>query len=171
MQHLAIRTSTSLSTAPSTVMPKLDETAGRFVTQLTTALSRSFEQHNGRVVKLLGDGLFVTFPHETDAIAACVGILKRLKDTPVYPGGNGEPVQMQMGMQMAQMQGMAQMPMPQMQMQYAAYPPAYPKPPSAGGRDGGELGTPPQMMEPAGRREVRLDQYNGRMGEGHGKTA
>ena len=30
MQHLAIRTSTSLSTAPSTVMPKLDETAGRF---------------------------------------------------------------------------------------------------------------------------------------------
>jgi len=27
---LAIRTSTSLSTAPSTVIPKLDETAGRF---------------------------------------------------------------------------------------------------------------------------------------------
>jgi adenylate cyclase len=76
-----------------------DETAGRFVTQLTTALSRSFEQHNGRVVKLLGDGLFVTFPHETEAIAACVGILKRLKDTPVYPGGNGEPVQMQMGVE------------------------------------------------------------------------
>ena len=32
-----------------------DETAGRFVTQLTTALSRTFEEHNGRVVKLLGD--------------------------------------------------------------------------------------------------------------------
>jgi len=29
-----------------------DETAGRFVTQLTTALSKTFEEHNGRVVKL-----------------------------------------------------------------------------------------------------------------------
>ncbi|MBA2963303.1 MULTISPECIES: adenylate/guanylate cyclase domain-containing protein [Ramlibacter] len=76
-----------------------DETAGRFVTQLTTALSRSFEQHNGRVVKLLGDGLFVTFPRESDAIAACIGILQRLKDTPVYPDGTGNPVQMQMGVE------------------------------------------------------------------------
>ncbi len=33
-----------------------DETAGRFVTQLTTALSKTFQQYNGRVVKLLGDG-------------------------------------------------------------------------------------------------------------------
>jgi class 3 adenylate cyclase len=76
-----------------------DETAGRFVTQLTTALSRSFEQHQGRVVKLLGDGLFVVFPLESDAIAACVGIQKRLQDTPVYPGGTGKPVQMQMGVE------------------------------------------------------------------------
>ena len=76
-----------------------DETAGRFVTQLTTALSRTFEQHKGRVVKLLGDGLFVTFPVEADAIDACVAIQKRLKDTPVYPGGNGGPVQMQMGVE------------------------------------------------------------------------
>ncbi|HEY8359888.1 MAG TPA: adenylate/guanylate cyclase domain-containing protein, partial [Ramlibacter sp.] len=42
-----------------------DETAGRFVTQLTTALAKIFEQHNGRVVKLLGDGLFVVFPQES----------------------------------------------------------------------------------------------------------
>jgi len=76
-----------------------DETAGRFVTQLTTALSRSFVQHNGRVVKLLGDGLFVTFPDEADAIQACIAIQKRLKDTPVCPGGNGSPVQMQMGVE------------------------------------------------------------------------
>ena len=33
-----------------------DETAGRFVTQLTSALSKTFEDHHGRVVKLLGDG-------------------------------------------------------------------------------------------------------------------
>ena len=76
-----------------------DETAGRFVTQLTTALSKTFEQHNGRVVKLLGDGLFVTFPAEDSAIAACVAIQTRLKDKPVYPGGSGQPVQMQMGVE------------------------------------------------------------------------
>jgi adenylate cyclase len=76
-----------------------DETAGRFVTQLTTALSRTFEQHSGRVVKLLGDGLFVVFPAEADAIAACVAIQERLADKPVYPGGSGHAVQMQMGVE------------------------------------------------------------------------
>lgn len=76
-----------------------DETAGRFVTQLTTALSKTFEQHNGRVVKLLGDGLFVIFPAEDDAVAACISIQMRLQEKPVYPGGNGQPVQMQMGVE------------------------------------------------------------------------
>jgi adenylate cyclase len=76
-----------------------DETAGRFVTQLTTALSKTFEQHNGRVVKLLGDGLFVVFPLESEAIDACVSIQKRLVEKPVYPGGMGSPVQMQMGVE------------------------------------------------------------------------
>lgn len=76
-----------------------DETAGRFVTQLTTALSKTFEEHQGRVVKLLGDGLFVVFPAEPDALAACVAIQKRLQDKPVYPGGSGNPVQMQFGIE------------------------------------------------------------------------
>ncbi|MDF2462963.1 MAG: Adenylyl cyclase [Ramlibacter sp.] len=76
-----------------------DETAGRFVTQLTGALSKTFEQHNGRVVKLLGDGLFVVFPYEGDALAACIAIQKRLQEKPVYPGGTGKPVQMQMGVE------------------------------------------------------------------------
>lgn len=76
-----------------------DETAGRFVTQLTTALSKTFEQHNGRVIKLLGDGLFVVFPAEAQAVAACVAIQQRLLDKPVYPGGTGQPVQMQMGIE------------------------------------------------------------------------
>jgi adenylate cyclase len=76
-----------------------DETAGRFVTQLTTALSKTFEQHNGRVIKLLGDGLFVVFPAEPQALAACVAIQQRLMDKPVYPGGTGHPVQMQMGVE------------------------------------------------------------------------
>jgi adenylate cyclase len=76
-----------------------DETAGRFVTQLTTALSKTFEQHNGRVVKLLGDGLFVVFRAEADAIDACVAIQKRLVEKPIHPGGLGNPVQMQMGVE------------------------------------------------------------------------
>jgi hypothetical protein len=76
-----------------------DETAGRFVTQLTTALSKTFEQHSGRVVKLLGDGIFTVFQSETDAVTACIEIQKRLKDKPVYPGGTGNPVQMQFGVE------------------------------------------------------------------------
>lgn len=76
-----------------------DETAGRFVTQLTSALSKTFEQHSGRVVKLLGDGLFVVFPAESDALTACIAIQKRLQEKPVYPSGDGKPVQMQMGIE------------------------------------------------------------------------
>jgi adenylate cyclase len=76
-----------------------DETAGRFVTQLTGALSKTFEQHSGRVVKLLGDGLFVVFPAESEALNACVAIQKRLQEKPVYAGGVGSPIQMQMGVE------------------------------------------------------------------------
>ena len=59
----------------------------------------TFEQHNGRVVKLLGDGLFVVFPLEGDAIEACLAIQKRLQEKPVHPGGTLGPVQMQMGVE------------------------------------------------------------------------
>src|SRR3954467_5438662 len=76
-----------------------DEPAGRFVTQLTTALAKIFEQHNGRVVKLLGDGLFVVFPEEGQALTACIAIQERLQQKPVRPGGTGTPVQMQMGVE------------------------------------------------------------------------
>ena len=76
-----------------------DETASRFVTQLISVLSQTFEQHHGRVVKLLGDGLFVVFPNEGDALAACVSIQKRLQENPVRPGGSGAPVQFQMGIE------------------------------------------------------------------------
>ncbi|MFN3571552.1 MAG: adenylate/guanylate cyclase domain-containing protein [Polaromonas sp.] len=76
-----------------------DETASRFVTQLVGALSQVFEQHSGRVVKLLGDGLFVVFPHEGDALAACISIQKRFLDKPIRAGGSGAPVQMQMGIE------------------------------------------------------------------------
>jgi adenylate cyclase len=76
-----------------------DATAGRFVTQLTGALAKTFVQHQGRVVKLLGDGLFVVFPAETDAIAACVAIQLQLREHPVHAGAGDKPVQMQMGVE------------------------------------------------------------------------
>jgi adenylate cyclase len=76
-----------------------DETASRFVTQLIGVLSQVFEQHQGRVVKLLGDGLFVVFPNEGDALSACISIQKRLQEKPIKPGGSGAPVQMQMGIE------------------------------------------------------------------------
>ncbi|HZY19304.1 MAG TPA: adenylate/guanylate cyclase domain-containing protein [Ramlibacter sp.] len=76
-----------------------DATAGRFVTQLTADLARTFEAHNGRVVKLLGDGLFTVFPREADALSACIAIQKHLADRPVLPGGSGQPVQMQIGVE------------------------------------------------------------------------
>lgn len=76
-----------------------DETAGRFVTQLTSTLARIFEQHQGRVVKLLGDGLFVVFTDEAKALTACVAIQERLLQKPLRPGGSGQPVKMQMGIE------------------------------------------------------------------------
>ena len=76
-----------------------DETAGRFVTQLTTALAKVFEEHQGRVVKLLGDGLFVVFGGEEHAVTACLAIQERLQEKPVRPGGTGRPVQMQIGIE------------------------------------------------------------------------
>jgi class 3 adenylate cyclase len=76
-----------------------DETAGHFVTQLTTALAKIFEQHNGRVVKMLGDGLFVVFAEELQALTACIAIQERLLKKPVRAGGSGRPVQMQMGIE------------------------------------------------------------------------
>ena len=74
-----------------------DEAASRFVTQLIALLSEVFKQHHGRVVKLLGDGLFVVFTSQGDALAACIGIQKRLHDSPILPAGRGAPVQMQIG--------------------------------------------------------------------------
>jgi adenylate cyclase len=78
-----------------------DASASRFITQLTTALSKIFTSQQGRVVKLLGDGLLVVFQHETDAFAACTAIQQQLQNHPVYPDGDAQasaPVQIQMGL-------------------------------------------------------------------------
>ncbi len=74
-----------------------DHTATQLVTHLVASLSQVFQSHNGRVVKLLGDGLFVVFPQEMDALTACVTIQRRLLQDPVRSGDGGVAVQMQMG--------------------------------------------------------------------------
>ncbi len=78
-----------------------DAAASSFVTQLVGKLRVVFEQHQGRVVKLLGDGLFVVFASEGDALAACVQIQKQLVESPLIPGEEGKnpPVQMQIGIE------------------------------------------------------------------------
>ena len=75
-----------------------DTAASAFVMQLTQQLQCAFNLHQGRVVKLLGDGLFVVFQNGGDALAACVSIQKNLADKPMLPGGVGPPVQVQIGM-------------------------------------------------------------------------
>ena len=76
-----------------------DAAASSFVNQLVKVVSHVFEQHQGRVVKLLGDGLFVVFAGEGDALAASMQIQKQLFDAPMLAGGSGPPVQMQIGIE------------------------------------------------------------------------
>lgn len=76
-----------------------DVSAGHLVTHMTGALAATFEQYDGRVVKLLGDGLFVVFSAECDALAACVAIQKSFHENPVYPGGAKDPVRVRMGVE------------------------------------------------------------------------
>ena len=76
-----------------------DAAASSFVNELVGKLRQVFEQHQGRVVKLLGDGLFVVFASEGDALAGCMQIQKKLLDAPLLAGGVGPPVQMQIGIE------------------------------------------------------------------------
>lgn len=76
-----------------------DAAASRFVNELVGKFRQVFEQHQGRVVKLLGDGLFVVFEGEGDALAASMQIQKQLLDAPLLAGGVGPPVQMQIGIE------------------------------------------------------------------------
>ena len=66
-----------------------DETAGRFVTQLTTALSKTFEQHSGRVVKLLGDGVMLRYPSASDAVRSVQGLMAEILRAGLPPAHAG----------------------------------------------------------------------------------
>lgn len=74
-----------------------DDAASRFVTQLVSMLSDIFGQHQGRVVKVLGDGLFVLFQHEGAALAACIQVQNHLLEKQIRPGDSGAPVELQIG--------------------------------------------------------------------------
>ena len=75
-----------------------DASASGFVMGFMNELRRVFERHEGRVVKLLGDGLLVVFTSESLALAACVQIQKSLFEKPLLPPGGGSPAQLQIGM-------------------------------------------------------------------------
>lgn len=74
-----------------------DEAASRFVTQLVNTLSEIFAQHQGRVVKVLGDGLFVLFQQEGAALAACIQVQNHLLEKQIRPGDSGPAVELQIG--------------------------------------------------------------------------
>lgn len=76
-----------------------DEAASRFVTQLVGQLDGWFAAHGGRVVKRLGDGVFVVFPQENAALRACVEIQNRLLHQPMRPADGAPPVELQMGLE------------------------------------------------------------------------
>jgi class 3 adenylate cyclase len=76
-----------------------DANASVLMSQLTSLLGKVFEQHQGRVVKLLGDGVFAVFPEAGGAVAACVSLQLRFKSEPVIPVGATKPIQMQMGVE------------------------------------------------------------------------
>ena len=76
-----------------------DANASLLMNNLTGHLSKVFEEHNGRVVKLLGDGVFAVFPDAGSAITACVTLQSRFRAEPVIPTGAKTPIQMQMGVE------------------------------------------------------------------------
>ena len=74
-----------------------DATASQLMAQLTGVLGKGFEEHQGRVVTLLGDGVFAVFPDAGSAITSCVMLQTRFKTDPVIPIGGDRPIQMQIG--------------------------------------------------------------------------
>lgn len=76
-----------------------DTNASLLMNRLTGLLGKVFEQHRGRVVKLLGDGVFAVFPDAGSAIAACVTLQSRFQTDPIIPTGGTAPIQMQMGVE------------------------------------------------------------------------
>lgn len=76
-----------------------DASASRLMTELTATLGRVVEQHQGRVVKLLGDGVFAVFAQAGHAVTACVTLQSHFQSQPVLLPGRATPIQMQIGIE------------------------------------------------------------------------
>ncbi len=76
-----------------------DTQASMLMTGLTGRLGKVFEEHQGRVVKLLGDGVFAVFPTAGSAVASCVSLQSRFQTAPVFPTGGTAPIQLQIGIE------------------------------------------------------------------------
>jgi len=74
-------------------------TASQLMSGLTALLGKVLEQHQGRVVKLLGDGVFAVFPDAGSAVTACMVLQSRFQTEPIIPLGRTTPIQMQMGIE------------------------------------------------------------------------
>jgi len=73
--------------------------ASQLMSGLTALLGKVFEQHQGRVVKLLGDGVFAVFADAGNAVTACMVLQSRFQTEPIIPLGRTTPIQMQMGIE------------------------------------------------------------------------
>lgn len=76
-----------------------DAAASRLMTELTASLGRVVQAHEGRVVKLLGDGVFAVFAEAGRAVTACVTLQSQFQSHPVLAPGRTAPIQMQMGIE------------------------------------------------------------------------
>jgi adenylate cyclase len=68
-----------------------DSTASHLITQLNNALKRAVEQHKGRMVKTLGDGIFAVFTQESHAVAACKMVQRELHERPMMLFADDRP--------------------------------------------------------------------------------
>ncbi len=74
-----------------------DVAASRFVTGFIGGLTQALQGHGGRIVKMLGDGVFAVFGSEDDALAGCMATQRKLADTPVFSDVDGRPVRVRIG--------------------------------------------------------------------------
>jgi len=71
--------------------------ASKVVTQLTQWIGQVFSQHQGRVIKMLGDGVLATFEQPADAIHAVVD-LQRQQQARLFPlHASGAPMPLRIG--------------------------------------------------------------------------
>ncbi len=67
-----------------------DETAWKLIQRCLKGMTDEVDEHQGRVIKTIGDEIMCTFPSADDAVQAAVGMQERVRDDSV-DGGSNEP--------------------------------------------------------------------------------